>query len=437
MSQNPSIEPNVSVQDVDVAIVGGGMVGASLALLLSSLNLGWRIHVIEAFPMTPVSGDLQPSFDARSTALSHSSREIFEMLGLWSTLAPQLAEIKEVHVSDRGHIGNTRLHAAEQNLPALGYVVENQWLGSVLMEALQQAPGVDIIAPAQVASVRPARGGMKLSLSGFEVSLELKQELSVKLLVVADGAQSRTREILGIDATTRDYGQVALVTNISLQQDHQGVAYERFTDSGPMAMLPLQPVDNEHRSALVWTLPPERAAEMMEASDEVFLAELQDRFGHRLGQFQRVGTRHSYPIRLITSNEQVRSHVVVVGNAAHSLHPVAGQGFNLALRDIAVLANELAVSASNDALGQLSVLQSYLKQQQADQKQTIILSDLLPKVFGVDSSPVALARNLGLLALDTVPLLRHQFARLGMGLETRGAPQVAKRTSAVGRQNNG
>lgn len=433
MSQNPPTEPNVSVQDVDIAIVGGGMVGASLALLLSSLNLGWRINVIEAFPMTPASGDLQPSFDARSTALSHSSREIFEMLGLWSTLSPRLAEIKEVHVSDRGHIGNTRLHAAEQNLPALGYVVENQWLGSVLMEALQQASGIEVIAPAQVASVKPIRGGMQLSLSGTEVSANLQ----VKLLVVADGAQSRTREMLGIDTTTKDYGQVALVTNISLQQDHQGIAYERFTDSGPMAMLPLQSVGNEHRSALVWTLSPERAAEMMEASDEVFLAELQDRFGYRLGQFQRVGTRHSYPIRLITSNEQVRSHVVVVGNAAHSLHPVAGQGFNLALRDVAVLANELGTSASDDDLGQLSVLQDYLKQQQADQKQAILLSDLLPKVFGIDSSPVALVRNLGLLALDMVPILRHQFARLGMGLETRGALRVAKRTSAVGRQNNG
>jgi 2-octaprenyl-6-methoxyphenol hydroxylase len=438
MSQNPPTEPNVSVQevdaaDVDVAIVGGGMVGASLALLLSSLNLGWRINVIEAFPMTPASDDLQPSFDARSTALSHSSREIFEMLGLWSTLSPRLAEIKEVHVSDRGHIGNTRLHAAEQNLPALGYVVENQWLGSVLMEALQQAPGVDIIAPAQVASVKAIRGGMQLSLSGTEVSANLQ----AKLLVVADGAQSRTREMLGIDATTKDYGQVALVANISLQQDHQGVAYERFTDSGPMAMLPLQSIENEHRSALVWTLPPERAAEMMEASDEVFLAELQDRFGHRLGEFQRVGTRHSYPIRLIASNEQVRSHVVVVGNAAHSLHPVAGQGFNLALRDVAVLANELATSADTDVLGQLSVLQNYLKQQQADQKQTILLSDLLPKVFGMDSSPIALARNIGLLALDMVPLLRHQFARLGMGLETRGVSQVVKRTSAAGRQNDG
>ena len=438
MSQNPPAEPSVpakdvDVVDVDVAIVGGGMVGASLALLLSSLNLGWRINVIEAFPMTPATDDLQPSFDARSTALSHGSREVFEMLGLWSTLSPRLADIKEVHVSDRGHIGNTRLHAAEQNLPALGYVVENQWLGSVLMEALQQAPGVEVIAPARVASVKPIRGGMKLSLSGSEVSANLH----AKLLVVADGAQSSTRDMLGIDAATKDYGQVALVTNISLQQDHQGVAYERFTDLGPMAMLPLQPVENEYRSALVWTLPPERAVEMMEASDEVFLAELQDRFGHRLGQFKRVGTRHSYPIRLITSNEQVRSHVVVVGNAAHSLHPVAGQGFNLALRDVAVLANELATSANEGALGQLSVLQNYLKQQQADQKQTILLSDLLPKVFGIDSSPVALARNLGLLALDTMPLLRHQFARLGMGLETRGVPQVEKRASAVERQTNG
>ena len=433
MSQNPPTEPDVSVKDVDIAIVGGGMVGASLALLLSSLNLGWRINVIEAFPMTPASDNLQPSFDARSTALSHSSREVFEMLGLWSTLSPRLAEIKEVHVSDRGHIGNTRLKAVEQNLPALGYVVENQWLGSVLMEALQQAPGVEVIAPAQVASVKPIRNGVELSLSGPEESANLQ----AKLLVVADGAQSSTRDMLGIDATTRDYGQVALVANISLQQDHQGVAYERFTDSGPMAMLPLQPVENEYRSALVWTLPPDRAAEMIEASDEVFLAELQDRFGHRLGPFKRVGTRHSYPIRLITSNEQVRSHVVVVGNAAHSLHPVAGQGFNLALRDVAVLANELAASAKGDALGQLSVLQNYLKQQQADQKQTILLSDLLPKVFGIDSSPVALARNLGLLALDTMPLLRHQFARLGMGLETRGVPLVEQRASVAERQTNG
>lgn len=437
MPEQPTIK-----EQADITIVGGGMVGASLALLLSSLELGWRIQVIEAFPITAASADdLQPSFDARSTALSHSSREVFEILGLWQTLSTRLADIREVHVSDRGHIGSARLHAQEQNLPALGYVVENQWLGSVLMEALQKANNVDIIAPEKVMKVSPVQGGMKLSLSQG-------RDITTKLLVIADGAQSDTRELLGIDATTKDYGQVALVTNISLSQDHNGIAYERFTDSGPMAMLPLQPVDGEHRSALVWTLPPERAAEMVDAPEAEFLATLQDRFGHRLGKFQRVGRRHSYPIRLITSNEQVRSNAVVVGNAAHSLHPVAGQGFNLALRDVAVLANELSLAdIAGSTLGELSVLQNYLKQQQADQKQTILLSDLLPKVFAIGASPVALARNLGLLALDTVPLFRHQFARLGMGLETKGTSltqsvsltkgTLLKSPGLAGKQNNG
>ena len=430
-------------EPIDIAIVGGGMVGASLALLLSSLNLGWKIKVIEAFPVSAVATDkLQPSFDARSTALSHSSREIFEILGLWQTLKPRLADIQEVHVSDRGHIGNTKLHAHEQNLPALGYVVENQWLGSVLLEAMQQADDVEVIAPAKVTGVRPIKGGMHLSLSGpdtatgavTETTTEATTELETKLLVIADGAQSNTRDLLGIAATTQDYGQVAVVANISLSQDHKGVAYERFTDSGPMAMLPLQPLDGEFRSALVWTLPPEKADAMLKASDEDFLEQLQQRFGFRLGKLKRVGSRHSYPIRLITSNEQVRSHLVVVGNAAHSLHPVAGQGFNLALRDVAVLANELAkADLEGVALGELSVMQRYLQQQQMDQKQTILLSDLLPKVFGMEAKAVALARNLGLLALDTVPLFRHQFARLGMGLETQGATLV----ETLGNRANG
>lgn len=436
MPESPPIK-----QQVDIAIVGGGMVGASLALLLSSLNLGWNIQVIEAFPVKAATAEeLQPSFDARSTALSQSSREIFEILGLWHALSSELSFIDEVHVSDRGHIGSARLRADEQKLPALGYVIENQRLGSVLLAALQQAGDVNIVAPAKVTGVNPIQGGMQLSVSAGDTKAELT--VSTKLLVIADGAQSNTREMLGIDATTRDYGQVAVVANISLSQNHNGVAYERFTDSGPMALLPLPPVGDEARAALVWTLPPERAAEMVVVSEEVFLAELQDRFGYRMGKFQRVGVRHSYPIRLITSNEQVRSNLVVVGNAAHSLHPVAGQGFNLALRDVSVLVSELAnvtesTSDNGPMLGDLSVLQNYLKQQQADQKQTILLSDLLPKVFGINAKPVALARNLGLLALDTVPLFRHQFARLGMGLETRGTSLTPSEKQLAGNQLTG
>ncbi|WP_461481608.1 2-octaprenyl-6-methoxyphenyl hydroxylase [Porticoccus sp.] len=413
---------------VDIAIVGGGMVGASLALLLSALNPKWRIRVIEAVALEQ-SGQaaqpvpVQPSFDARSTALSQSSREIFEQLGLWADLAPGLAAISQIHVSDRGHMGTARLHAAEQRLPALGYVVENRWLGSVLMQALQRAPNVALLAPASVVAVVPRRDGVLLSLetSGAAEGGDGFSPFLARLLVVADGAQSRTRDLLGISASSKDYGQVAIIANLSLQQDHGGVAYERFTDLGPMALLPLLPLDGEHRAALIWTLPPERAAAMLAADDAAFLAELQQRFGHRLGHFQRVGSRHSYPIRLITSDEQVRRHVVVAGNAAHSLHPVAGQGFNLALRDLAVLAEVLGETVAGDeAIGDLPVLQRYLQRQQADQQQTILLSDLLPRVFGLDAAPVALARNMGLLALDAVPLLRQQFARLGMGLETRG-----------------
>lgn len=436
-------EPLSAQEQVDIAIVGGGMVGASLALLLSSLQRGWRIKIVEAFPMTAATAEeLQPSFDARSTALSHSSREIFEILGLWETLSPRLASIQEVHVSDRGHMGSTRLDATEQRLPALGYVVENQWLGAVLFDALQRAEGVEIIAPGKVEAVKPVKAGIQLDV--VDKAADINKRISAKLLVIADGAQSSTREMLGIDATTKDYGQVALVANISLSKDHGGVAYERFTDSGPMAMLPLQPLDNEPRSALIWTLPPAQAEAMLAASDEEFLAQLQQRFGYRLGQFTRVGRRHGYPVRLITSNEQVRRHVAVMGNAAHSLHPVAGQGFNLALRDAAVLANELIKADMEGApLGELSVLQGYLNQQQADQKQTILLSDLLPKVFGLKLLPVALVRNLGLLALDIVPLFRNQFARLGMGLETRGTTeiktngQVSSGAQITGKQFNG
>ncbi|WP_438951697.1 2-octaprenyl-6-methoxyphenyl hydroxylase [Porticoccus sp.] len=413
---------------VDIAIVGGGMVGASLALLLSHLKVNWRIRVIESFPL-PGADILPPGFDERSTALSHSSREIFELLGLWQALQPGITEIRQVHVSDRGHFGMTRLTAAEQHLPALGYVVENRQLGAVLMSALQQAPGVVVTSPAQVTAISPSTCSVRLQVSRDANVVEV---VNAGLLAVADGAQSPTRELLAIGSRRKDYGQSAVVANIGLQLDHGGIAYERFTDLGPMAMLPLQPLAGAHRCAMVWTMPPEQATELLAVDEAEFLARLQQRFGYRLGPFVRVGSRQVYPLSLITSEEQVRSHLVVVGNAAHSLHPVAGQGFNLALRDVAVLAETLGEAVANHQLpGDLSVLQQYLQRQQLDQQQTILLSDLLPQVFGLHSIPMALLRNTGLLALDTVPLLRHQFTRLGMGLETRGTPMLGPMSESM------
>ncbi len=416
--------PNQSLirQHVDISIIGGGMVGASLALLLSSCNCGWRIQIVDALPVQtapPIDG-LESYFDARSTALSQSSREIFGILGLWEDLSVKLTEISEVHVSDQGYPGSARLCAEDQNLPALGYVVENRWINSALSAALIKAEDIEIVDSAKIAGLKAVKGGMQFSISMTGVNTS--REVSSKLLVIADGAKSETRNMLGIDFTATDYGQVAIVANISLSQDHFGIAYERFSSSGPIAMLPLESIDGDYRVALVWTVSPIQAEKLLLESEDAFLKELQLCFGYRLGTLQRVGTRYSFPVQLVTSNEQVRSNVVIVGNAAHSLHPVAGQGFNLALRDVAMLANELGRAAleGNSSLGEYSVLEGYLNNQKLDQERTILLSDLLPRIFGNRTFPMVLARNIGLLALDVLPLCRRSFTQLGMGLQTRG-----------------
>ena len=405
-------------ESFDIAIVGGGMVGLSLALLLTTRHPSWKVLVVEAFNpastnKTPLN--YRPSFDARSTALSQSSREIFEQMGLWQMLSEQVAPISAVHVSDKGHVGSTKMSAVEQQLEALGCVIENPWLGTVLMSAVEAQENIELAAPAELETLCFDDAGVSFTLTGQEGSFR------AKLLVVADGAESKTRKRLGIGVRVKDYGKVGLIANISLEKPHQGVAYERFTDWGPMAMLPLTDMEGEHRSALVWTLLPEKAAELQAADEPRFLAELQQRFGFRLGMLKRAGQRFSYPLKQLVATEQVRRNLVVIGNAAHALHPVAGQGFNLSLRDAAMLAAVLAeASEQGQALGELEVLERYQQYQQADQKQTMVLSDFLPTVFGSKAAPVALARNMGLLALDALPSLRHQFTRVGMGLQTRG-----------------
>jgi 2-polyprenyl-6-methoxyphenol 4-hydroxylase len=419
-----AVLPDDRFQKTGIAIAGGGMVGLSLALLIAARQPDWRITVIEAFAPSSEGGSAgyRPSFDARSTALSDSSRQILTQLELWEELSMHVAPISQVHVSDRGHVGSTRLSAAEQQLPSLGAVVENQWLGAVLQSAVSRLPNIEVVAPARIDSVKAVPGGMQFSL------VDVSTCYHADLLIVADGAQSATREKLGIGSREKDYGRMALIANVSLAQSHEGVAYERFTDQGPMALLPLPDLQDastgqrEHRSALVWTLPPEQALELQACDADSFLQQLQERFGYRVGAFRRVGERFCYPLKLIESTEQVRSNMVVMGNAAHSLHPVAGQGFNLSLRDAAMLADVLSMAGRRgQSPGELAVLQQYLDYQQQDQQQTVAMSDWLPTLFGIQAAPVALARNVGLLALDAVPPLRRQFSRLGMGLETRGS----------------
>lgn len=399
--------------DYDIAIIGGGMVGASLAALLAAGESGWRIALIDAQAGTQSSTAYRPDFDHRSTAISAGSAEILERLGLWSRLAEHATAIRRVHVSDRGHLGGALIDAQDEGLGALGYVVENAWLAPSLLEQACATAGITSLMPMSVEALTPRQGATELSLRSPEGEA---RTISAALAVVADGVQSPLRKALGIETQVTDYQQSAIIANVSFSEAHDGVAFERFTDQGPLALLPLDESRQGQRAALVWTLPPDQAQRMQLLPDAEFLAALQQRFGWRLGRFERVGERQIWPLRLITAAEQIRSNLVLMGNAAHSLHPVAGQGFNLALRDCARLAEVLSGARNQgQSPGALGVLTHYLGRQARDQRLTIGLSDKLVRLFTSSGRPETGLRHLGLLGLDLLPPLKTQFAAQTMG----------------------
>lgn len=405
-----------------ILIAGGGMVGLSLALLLDqALEPNARITLVEGMALTNAEGSsaaYHPSFDARSTALSYSTAQYYRELDIWTALEPGLGAIRHIHVSRQGRFGSTLLDAQERGWEAMGWVVENPCLGQALIAAVRQRPRIELRCPARVVDAQPSARGMC-------VALEDDQE-DVDLLIVADGAESALRTKLGFFTQRKRYGQHALVANVGFESEHGNRAFERFTTSGPLALLPLpSSSESRHRMALVWSLDPERAETLKEADEHTFAAALLEEFGHRLGRVSRVGDRQCYPLTLTEAKEQARRACVVLGNAAHALHPVAGQGFNLALRDAAVLASLVAEALKTGCHpGSPEVLSDYLQKRQRDQSQTIAASDALPSLFMSRDPLLSMARDLALSGLDLLPGLQREFIKQAAGMSALESPRV-------------
>jgi 2-octaprenyl-6-methoxyphenol hydroxylase len=401
---------------VDVAIVGGGLVGASLALALSQLDL--QVVLIEAHPFGSAS---QPSFDDRTTAISNGSRRIFTGIGVWPLLERDATPIRRIHISDQGRFGFARIDAQEQNIPALGFVITNRVMGAALWSRLQER-SVAVLAPAQVTTVDSQSEHRiihcKLGDGGAAT-------VEARLVVAADGARSTVREGAGIGAQTWDYQQMALVSNVFTQRFHDYVAYERFTPAGPLALLPM----SEGRVGLIWTFSPEVAADVAKLDDAAFLARLQEAFGFRLGRFTKVGARQLYPLSLTRSDEHIAQRLAVVGNAAQALHPIAGQGFNLGLRDAASLAEVLAdgreqTPAGFDA-GDGLLLNRYREWRESDRAPIVGFTDGLVRLFTQPLGPVKFARDVGLLAFDLLPAAKDAMSQLSLGAAGK-IPRLAR-----------
>jgi len=403
----------------DIAIVGGGLVGLSLALAIGQgPQSSLRMAVVEPFPLNTNGEVSNPSFDARSTALSYSTERIYRQMGIWQVLSTASSPIRQIHVSEKGRWGVTRLEAKSQSLICFGHVVPNQVLGKILFDSFTPylAEGrAELLAPMSVAEITPEVGGYKLRLTDPH-NKQADRSLKAHLVVLADGGRSGLAHQLGFHYQKVDYQQHALIANVAMSKPHNGIAYERFTGDGAMALLPLTNHGADARAALVWTVPGCQAQGLMKISGGEFLSRLQEVFGYRTGRFVKVGERVSYPLRLQTVMEQYRPGLVLLGNAAHTLHPVAGQGYNLALRDAMALAECLKGVTTAEQLGSAEVLSRYIGMQKADQRRTIIGSDGLLKIFGSKVGAVRQARQMGLVSLNLLAPVKNQFAQVAMGV---------------------
>lgn len=394
----------------DIVIAGGGMTGAMLAFALQSQSSRkLKIAIVEK--QSEIKAPSQ-SFDSRSIALSAASVDLLASWGLWPELAPHACAISHIAVSDRGHIGKVRLSASDFNRQSLGQVIEIEKIGELLYQRLAQmsANQLSWYRPDQILKISQSIDTQQLQLASGAV-------IETKLLALCEGGDSPTRELAGIGCHVQDYQQTALIANIGIAGDHQQKAFERFTVNGPLALLPL----TRQRYSLVWTLDATEAARLMAAAPAQFLAELQQAFGYRAGVFQSVGERVSYPLALKTALQASSHRTVLCGNSLHNLHPIAGQGFNLALRDLAAL---VALVEQYTDVGSYGLTKAYATLREQDMRQVVTLTDGLVRLFSNDSKLLALGRTLGLTLLNNCPALKTAFAKQTMGLSPQHRQQL-------------
>lgn len=405
--------------DCDVLIAGGGLVGSALATALAQLPI--RTVLVEARSSDTLE---QPSFDSRVTALARGSQRILSALGVWSDAAPDAEPILSIHVSERGRFGATRIRAVDEGVPALGYTVENRSLGRALWGRIGGAERCTVLAPASLTRFAADDAGVSAVVepdrrrSPDDVPAT---NVRAKLLVAADGAGSPVREALGIAIRENHYRQQAVVLNCATEMPHRGAAFERFMPTGPLAMLPL----TRERVGVVWTLPADEADNVAALPDDDFRNALQQTFGYRLGRIVRVGARALHPLRRVRSASLGAGRVVLIGNAAVSLHPVAGQGFNLALRDVAALAEIIADAEQEGRLHDGDVGERYRLWRADDQRRVAWFTHGLVGLFGRSEPGVGLARGLGLAAFDLMPGAKAALARHTMGVAGR-LPRLAR-----------
>lgn len=386
----------------DIIIVGGGLVGTSLAIALAKYN--FSIAIVEAN-----SKDHSIHAGNRSIVLSHSSKIILETLDIWKNLKQFACPIHEIHISDFQHFGATRIQACDEDVPALGYVVDAKIIAAGLDEAIQQYPNIHLICPAKFMA-------LEVNKKGGHITCKVGQDdvsFTAKLIVATDGQNSAVRQQQNIDITRFDYQQTAIICNVQLKRDHHNVAYERFTKTGSIALLPLC----EQQNAIVWVVHKEEAKELLSLNNCAFLEKLQNMFGYRAGRLLHPTQRVAIPLQLIISKEQIRPHLVLLGNAVHTLHPIAGQGLNLGLRDMAVLAEEIVAATKQDIdhLNDFKVLQRYLKRRREDQHFMVTFTHQLIGIFSNSFLPLVLLRNLGLILIDIMPPIKRLLAQRALG----------------------